>query len=424
MMTPAVSNTLAALPSALNRFLLYLAVLTPLFIAFAPRGMAVLLVLAAVAFGALACSSTLRQARAEPNHTRPRFKALLAPLAALLLLTLSAFYSDSPRAFEMLRDVVYVSLATGALYYASFYWPATISPRFTTVFAVAFLLFLLLFTVNLLADFPFQRLTGNVPDDGRSIFESNVPKRSAALFAIFMWPVALALWLQHKRRAAWGLLALATLLSFLFNSSTAMLASVAGLAVLGCSLLRVRIGQSLGLVLMPLGFVLMLVLALSVPNLPAPLSNAIKDSGDYRLQIWNFVGRNTLDHLPFGIGLDGSRVLPSNGEYADFVPPDGTPIAADRRADILPDHPHNFYLQIWLELGVLGVLLAMLLSWQLWRRLCALPARVQPLVWGYVITAVITLAIAYGAWQAWWLAGHGLCAVMVAALARTYQEEN
>lgn len=399
-----------------EKFLLLLAALTPAFIAFAPRGMAALLVL----FTLVAVAATvLGKIKLPPLPRRP----LLACGAALALVAASTAWSESPRAFEMLRDVSYVTICTFVLFHLSYSWTTTHIQELHRVMLACFIGFLALFSINLLADFPLQYLTGNIPDDGRSIFESNIPKRSAALFVIFMWPLALGLWLTGKKHAAALLLLITSALSLLFNSSTAMLGAFAGLLVLAIGQWRVRAAQSIGLAALPLGFVLMMALAMSVPNLPPHLTEHVKDTGDYRLQIWNFVARHTFEHMPFGIGIDGSRVLPSNGENVEFVAPDAIAQTTVYTADILPDHPHNVYLQIWLELGIPGVLLAILLTAMLWRRIYVAPRALQPFLWGYVVTASITLAIAYGAWQAWWLAGHGLCAIMLAAISRTYKEE-
>jgi O-antigen ligase len=70
----------------------------------------------------------------------------------------------------------------------------------------------------------------------------------------------------------------------------------------------------------------------------------------------------------------------------------------------MPLHPHNAGLQILLELGVPGVVLALVLLWILAARLERL--RGPPRVCGQALF-VATLAIAstaYGIWQNQWLA--------------------
>jgi O-antigen ligase len=139
----------------------------------------------------------------------------------------------------------------------------------------------------------------------------------------------------------------------------------------------------------------------------------IAASGDYRLYIWDFAAHQTLKHLPFGIGIDGSRSLQQGDATAPFL--DG---------DLLPIHPHNVPLQIWLELGFPGVLLATFLLFLGWYFITTRAAAVQPFLYGYATSAIVTLSIAYGMWQAWWLAGHALALFLLSLSLRTYDDKH
>lgn len=396
-----------------RQFPLWLAAATPAVTAFAPRGLAAMLAAFTLMLVISVAICAFRDGVDWKTRLQPiKYKSLTLCTLALALLAVSATWSDSPRAYEMLRDVAYISISAFLVYHLSRGWTIRETLELHRVLAAWFFGFLILFTANVLADFPLQKLFNDIPPDADSLLVTNVPKRSSAVFVLLMWPVAFGFFLRGHKREAYATLLLTSVLSLLYNSTTAMIGSFAGLAVLLLGQWRVRLAQSIGLAALPLGFVLMIVLSLSIPNLPKDFSEHVKDTGDYRLMIWNFVGRHTLDHLPFGIGIDGSRVLSSDGETVPY-----------NKGDILPDHPHNVYLQIWLELGIPGVIIAMLLTGLLWRRIYYAPRRIQPFIWGYVVTASITLAIAYGTWQAWWLAAHGLTAIYMAAIARTYSEE-
>ena len=118
-----------------------------------------------------------------------------------------------------------------------------------------------------------------------------------------------------------------------------------------------------------------------------------KLSWSIRLHIWSFVERLILTHPITGWGLDASRAWPGD----------------------IPLHPHNGALQLWLELGAVGVALtALFLAW-LFSRIAVLEQQER----GAAAAAAASLsayliigALSFGVWQEWWLA---LAAVAMAA---------
>ena len=80
-------------------------------------------------------------------------------------------------------------------------------------------------------------------------------------------------------------------------------------------------------------------------------------------------------------------------------------------------HPHNGYLQIGVELGVVGCLIALLAAlamlWS-WRDLDGPPlcARI-----GLFTMVAATMLVGHGAWQAWWLAVIFVAAALVRTMA-------
>ncbi|MCA8888565.1 MAG: O-antigen ligase family protein [Parvularculaceae bacterium] len=69
-----------------------------------------------------------------------------------------------------------------------------------------------------------------------------------------------------------------------------------------------------------------------------------------RVIIWQGAASQALSHcLPFGCGADYARVW---HESAAEIAMPGSPIPLSE----MPTHPHNLFLQVWLELGIVGVL--------------------------------------------------------------------
>ena len=125
----------------------------------------------------------------------------------------------------------------------------------------------------------------------------------------------------------------------------------------------------------------------------------------HRLVIWEFTTARIFEHPVIGWGLDASRFIPGahDSAFAGY-------------GEVLPLHPHNGFLQIWLELGGVGAA-AMALA------LAAAPFLVQRAhqSWPAAGTIMGTLSayavlgqLSYGIWQSWWIAT-GVLALALAA---------
>lgn len=97
----------------------------------------------------------------------------------------------------------------------------------------------------------------------------------------------------------------------------------------------------------------------------------VKPSGIHRLEIWDYMSSHVLVHPFLGTGLLTSHLLRPTAEQAHqylYVP-----------ADINGIYPHNQWIEMWTETGLVGVLLALgfslLIIWRIHR---CLPRDLQP----------------------------------------------
>lgn len=124
---------------------------------------------------------------------------------------------------------------------------------------------------------------------------------------------------------------------------------------------------------------------------------AIPFSYLHRIYIYRAVGELIHD-APFvqklcGFGLDASRVV--GQKKFTFESPDG-----DKRtshiSELIPLHPHNAVLQVFLELGVVGLTLLFLCLWRL-----SIQRKEEMFV---LYVAACHALVSVGIWQAWWMA--------------------
>ena len=83
-------------------------------------------------------------------------------------------------------------------------------------------------------------------------------------------------------------------------------------------------------------------------------------------------------------------------------------------------HPHDAALQIWLELGLPGVLLFAALWLGLLRRAASQADRLRRATSVAAMTAYLVIsAVSFGVWQSWWLAVGALAMLGAVVVARS-----
>ena len=118
-------------------------------------------------------------------------------------------------------------------------------------------------------------------------------------------------------------------------------------------------------------------------------------SSSLRLDIW----RTSLELIyqrPFaGWGLDPMKFYPEGQTIGELYP---------EREPTNFAHPHNAFLQIWLELGFLGSALLGLILFFLGREILKLRESAQPFVIAILVSCVLVMMVSHGIWQSWWVA--------------------
>ena len=140
---------------------------------------------------------------------------------------------------------------------------------------------------------------------------------------------------------------------------------------------------------------------------------SLNSSIRHRMIIWQFTA-NLIDQKPLlGWGYESARTL---GHKETFSVPVGDGLALE--GELLPLHPHNGTLQIWLELGAGGIVLVALLFWSVLgqlrhRHLTPMAPYGTAMAWG----AFFIGNVGYGIWQSWWTSTIWISAALLAAIA-------
>lgn len=114
----------------------------------------------------------------------------------------------------------------------------------------------------------------------------------------------------------------------------------------------------------------------------------IDASMPHRMEVWQFMAEQ-IKNAPFlGHGMESTRTL-----RAGYVMP-------HMQSDSVL-HPHNAILQIWIEFGIVGIVLCAAFICFLLRKLDDMPALLQRYYVVLFIVLLGVLSIGYGLWQAW-----------------------
>ncbi|MDR3517239.1 MAG: O-antigen ligase family protein [Azospirillaceae bacterium] len=218
--------------------------------------------------------------------------------------------------------------------------------------------------------------------------------RNMVVLSALVWVAVALAWHRGWRWLAAVLPVALWLVQIGAESKSAKLGSTLALAACAAMLVRPRLAwRGLGAVIV-IVFVAALPIALSFQALGLRTDPDITMSMRHRAEIWSFAAHRALERPWLGWGLDGSRTLPGVHEVVTLLPWE--------QAQVMPVHPHDAYLQVWLELGAVGAALALGFSLLVWYRVGRLPSPQRECGVAVIAGFLGMVWTSYGIWQTWW----------------------
>jgi O-antigen ligase len=262
-----------------------------------------------------------------------------------------------------------------------------------TILAIALALVVIAIEINF--DFILYRtLVAVFTQNTKPVFiNANFVNQPALLTALYLWPVSLALWLKGYRILSITLIAFALVIFIPSNSQSVGLALFLGILASFFTALFPRL-MKISFSFAIIGFmVAMPVIPQFLQSLVQAYEIKLPASGLYRLDIWNFVMDKILQQPYLGYGLEASRVIGANTGILDHT---GAPLRFL--------HPHNGFLQTWLELGLAGYVILGLLCLWIVHRISLLSGARKVFSSGLLVCGLSLFAMTYGMWQSWIIA--------------------
>jgi O-antigen ligase len=141
------------------------------------------------------------------------------------------------------------------------------------------------------------------------------------------------------------------------------------------------------------------------------LSNALKS----RIEIWDFTARRAIEKPLFGWGIKSSPFIPPRGEYS---------VLYVTEEPIRHLHPHNGVLQIWLELGLVGIIIFIAFLAGMWRAIGRISndnlMRFAALSLGVGFFYILP---SFGIWQTWFMSTLSMFALGMVCVVHYFDED-
>lgn len=234
--------------------------------------------------------------------------------------------------------------------------------------------------------------------------------RNAVPMPLLLWPALMAAGVLTER--LWRLTVSAVLIVasaaavLLATSETAKLALLGGMLALILARISTRLARYALLLAWTIVCLAVVPLVLLAKQLELHNAAWLQLSAKLRITIWNEIALRVLEAPILGVGADMTYHIRPHMREAPDVSPSwiGFPIT----------HPHNVYLQVWYELGLVGALLLTAFGILVLRAVSRLDANLRP--YGYATFAALAIQIgfSYSLWQIWFMCLIGFTAAMFA----------
>jgi O-antigen ligase len=394
-------------------FLFGLFVLLPLTVVFGHKGVAPWLLLASLPAFARGdfWQSAFGQLFDQPDLRNPFFFGFAAIIGFCVWIFLSGFWSPGGQpslALYVLAPVIVGGSVVWFSLHLSRLWSYRLSYAYAISIAAGMAVLL------------FEGMSGGLL---RSLLppEDPSPERAKDIIALgrgvtalapALFPAAIIVSLIWNRYVSLGLLMLGVAAAF-SNDVTANAVAISVGLVAGVIAFRAPRRT-----IMLTGWTVIVLLLLAPLAALLPVDAIFQSAGDglppswlHRIAIWQSVATKIPGGLPFGYGADFARAWQETAPLIN-VPGAGAPL------ELMPTHPHNFFLQIWLELGLPGVLsfTAFVYCGMKVLKNTNPPAAVLASVVGAIAAIAVSMSVEGSLWQVWRLAAMAL-AGMGAALA-------
>ncbi len=246
----------------------------------------------------------------------------------------------------------------------------------------------------------------------RLIYGFGAISRGAGLLALFVWPAMACCMILFPGKGKWLAAALGGAV-FLTIAPLPMQAAPLAMVVGAIAYLWTWFAPQRAPRLMAIAAILLIIIMpfisyyVARPESVGIEKHTLPGSWQHRVEIWHYVADKIATKPLLGWGFDASRNIDAGKTQFVLEQPDGSEVIYPG-IGLLPLHPHNGVLQVWLEMGAMGALLVMLLLYGIGKSLTAIATEhgrlAGAMTCASTASALCVGLLSFGQWQSWWQA--------------------
>lgn len=268
-------------------------------------------------------------------------------------------------------------------------------------------------------------LLGKIPEEGALRANLSVYKSAGTVCAVFAFVLAG----KAAREGRWGLAVAIPVCAVAMAEVTGSLTGLLAISAATASVIVGYFSRRTMAVLLTVGVASFFALSPFMSSVPS--GRALYDlvpwapnSAIHRVAIWQFAAEKIAERPIVGWGMEASRNIPGGDGVVETWVSNGSASPTRLPQQTMPLHPHNFALQIRLELGLLGVLSAMAIVFRSIFLSMKQPGYFALTCFSVLSACLIVASISFGIWQMWWLSCLWLFAAFLHIFFLTPQAED
>ena len=258
--------------------------------------------------------------------------------------------------------------------------------------------------VSVVAGYSLWSTQTGLEDRGHLGNQLNYFNRTAAVLLILAWPISTCMKKDGHNFNGILFLFLIGIFCFILPSTALFIAYIFGLSMFALATISLRISR-LALLLSLIAYIVLLpgisIFNSEIINLAnLYISNPVAEI--HRIEVWNFCLTIIAQNPLIGLGLDMSHfVSGGDNQILLYTAPDGSSIMGP----LMPLHPHSALIQIWLEIGLVGLLLTAILFIFVIRSIPIKPSSsfADCAASAAIGSCFILAVLSFDIWQGWWL---------------------
>ena len=338
----------------------------------------------------------------RPSDLSPDRKVLLLFLTLCVYISFTHYLNDScaPCANKAFEKVLFFALLIWIASSRLTVMPSLKFDTLSTFLMISVILSVTYLALELVTDaYLYRTVTERLLDNSVALSRFN---RGTSALVILIWPVSFLVFQRGFKITAVFLLISSFCIATLGDSNSAKVSFVLAFITVFLTLVFPRLTLNLIIISVTSFFMLVPIIFLYLLEWSQSVANRIPPSTLDRLEIWHRSAVAVIEEPLLGYGIGISRHLPIPEDlsllYKYFTVP--------------TTHPHNAPIQIWLELGLIGVVIMLLLIGFASSPIRRTKGHFRVAAFATGVSIIFTGFVSYGFWQETWLSIIGMAVIL------------